>query len=1064
MYRAPCWDQAVRGRLAPMLVRLSCVALLLAGCSCGDPPAVDDGGPPDAGPGDPAAPAPLDQVEESARFELPCLSEHAHSVSTELDVPHLYAANRTDAMCVLGFVMARDRFFQMDMTRRLSQGRISEILGEPGLETDIQSRQTGGAFVTSLYENGLNAEETAEVDAFAAGINAYIEAVRTRAADPPTEYEIGFALLGARRPVDLMIPWTRRDVVATGATVLYATSFETGDVGRALAHQNVDAHFPEFPDRELRLAGLRNEIMDQYAPPNDSSSAAGFGLETSGSTSEAIIRERLRRPIRIPARAHIEGSALERSIGALARLASHWPRDPDEGYGSNAWAVAGTATEDGSSLIAGDGHLQLSVPPLFWQFGLDTVLIGGASERTRMLGGTIAGLPMMGVGTNGRIAWSQTAYFADVTDWYAEVIVLDEAGMPSASVFEGEERPLVRTEDVFEVRDVPELDSVGRTETIVRFNTFDGRWINSIEGRTVTVDEPLEPGESRINLMGEWIVPGDVDGDGDVTAVSFYYGPFDGGTLLRAFRLFSLGDTVEDFREAMRHFIGYGGSMIASDSAGSIYYSAYHAVPGREHLPRDGETNEWLEGADPRRLIDGTRFGSWSIPLDAEGRVDEAAAEAGEPRQSVVPFAEWPAALDPDRQYVQHANNDPGNITTDNDIFDDPYYIGGPWIEGYRAERIEERLSQAIAAGNATVEEMASIQADQRSNLGIEWVPFLLEVIEAARTAAAGDPAPGTPEARMAAAWDADQAAYEEVEARMIAWRDAGHLTPSGVETFYETEVTAQEIADSVATTIFNHWFPRFVGGVLGDEGIDTRLSPAVTGDTYRMQTMLLLVTGRGAGNPNGLDSWEPARLESVFFDDVTTPGVTESSNEIALRALTESLALLRGAPTSGNEGGFGTPDMDAWLWGLRHQVRFESLLADFIGEDPSLAGLLEMFSISTDRVPLAPDLPEGDPRAALDWFPRPGDQFGVDAGNPGLDGTNFTYASGPVFRMVIALGPNGVRGQNIVPGGQSGRPGGVHFADQARLWLANETIPMRYLPEEVVEGAIRRERFAPAD
>ena len=79
------------------------------------------------------------------------------------------------------------------------------------------------------------------------------------------------------------------------------------------------------------------------------------------------------------------------------------------------------------------------------------------------------------------------------------------------------------------------------------------------------------------------------------------------------------------------------------------------------------------------------------------------------------------------------------------------------------------------------------------------------------------------------------------------------------------------------------------------------------------------------------------------------------------------------------------------------------------------------------------------------------------------LDGTSFTHGSGPVFRMVIALGPSGVRGQNVIPGGQSGDPGNPHFSDQAPLWLANQTMPLRYLPEEVAAGATSRERFVPA-
>lgn len=1040
---------------------------LIVACD-GPEPSADAG--PDGGPSDSPPPAPFAGVEESARFELPGLRGHAHVVRTEMNVPHVYAENRVDAMRVLGFVMAQDRFFQMDMTRRLSQGRISEVLGDAALETDIENRQTGGGFVTQLFLDGLSDEEAAELDAFAEGINAYIEAVRQRRLDPPKEYAVAYSFLGARTPVDLMKPWTRRDVVATGATVLYSTSFESGDIGRAQAHARFEAegedYLPEGArDRVLRLDGIQKDIIEQYAPPNDSSSAAGWGLETGNTTRAPLTREgrapmrpRPLRPLRV------ERSVLERLGQRLANLERRWHRDGNEGYGSNAWAVMGSVTPDGAALLAGDGHLQLSVPSLFWQFGLDTELMGEGSDVVRLLGATIPGLPAMGVGTNGRIAWTQTAYFADVTDWYEEVIVLDDEGMPRASLFRGEERPLDRYDEQFTIANVPLLGSVGRTETIPRWTTFDGRWITSIEGRPTTADEPLEEGESRVNMMGDWIVPADIDGDGRISAISFYYGPFDGGTLLRAFRLFTFANDVEDFRQAMRHFIGYGGSMVAADADGSVVYSAYHAVPCRDHLRDLSVTDRivWAPGADPRRLIDGTQYGAWKIPLDAEGRVDEEAAATGGPTACAVPFDDWPQAVNPARQYVHHANNDPAHIATDNDLFDDPYYIGGPWLEGYRARRIEQRLQEAIAEGRADIDEMARIQGDHHSNLGEDWVPFLLEVIAAAREAASEDGLdPDSPKARMSAQWQANQAAYEDVEARMIAWRDAGYPTPSGVKTFYSPAPSAEERANAVATTIFAHWFPRFIQGVLDDEGIDRNLSPAVTGDTYRTQTIQLLVRGRGEGNPLELGSWSPETRESVFFDDVRTPEV-ESSQEIGLRALDQALEFLRSEPSEPGVGGFGTDDADQWLWGLRHQVRFESLLADFLGDDPNFGFLVDNFSITTSILPLG-ELEAGDPREGLRWFPRPGDQFDVDAANPGLGGTRFTHGSGPVFRMVIALGPDGVRGRNIIPGGQSGLPDSPHFADQARLWLANETLPMRYLPEEVAEGAVSRERFVPA-
>lgn len=1052
----------------------------LAGCTCDPTPVADAGidapldenvdAGPDAGPPDPALPAPFTDTEITERWTMPELSGEAFVVRTELDVPHVYAANRVDALRVLGFTMARDRFFQMDLARRLSQGRISELLGDAALETDLENRLTGGSHVADLYVEGVDEREGAELDALAEGINAYIAAVRARRLPPPRELMLGASFLGARNPADLMRDWDRGDVAAMGATVMYAASFEGGDVGRSRAFERVEEVFAmDAPNRALRMQGLQDDIIDHYAPPNDISSAHGFGLETGGMGggddspgSTSIRREFTRESLEALRGILPERGMLDRLTAGLERFESHFRRDPDEGYGSNAWAVMGSATPDGASLLASDGHLQLSVPSLFWQLGLDTVLLGGEEEGTRLMGATVPGLPTLGVGTNGRIAWTQTAYFADVTDWYTEEVVLDASGMPRGAMFEGAERALVRIDESFVVADVPALGSVGRTEVIPRFTTFDGRWLTSIEGRPTTTEEVIGATESKVHTLGGLVVPSDVDGDGRITAVSFYYGPFDGGTLLRAFREFSDADDVEDFRQSMRHFIGFGGSMMATDASGSVVYSAYHAMPARDHLPRDPGTNRWIPGADPRRLIDGTRYGAWHIPLDERGRVDEAAAAAGDPNQHVVPFDQWPQALDPARQYVVMANNDPGAITIDNDLFDDPYYIGGPWIEGYRGARIAHRLETAIAAEDASFEEMQRIQGDHHSNLGEEWASVLLDAIDDARDAAAGTPTAGTPEARMAARWTASRADYEEVERRIEAWRDAGFHTPSGVETFY-APLAAGDVENSIATSVFHAWISTYFAEVLNDERIPGDLSPAVTGDTFRTQTMQLLEQGRGAGNPLDLGSFDPATNESVFFDDLRTTEI-ESSREIGLRAIDLALSFLRSAPTEDLRGGFGSNDWDDWRWGYRHQVRFDSLVGSELGatDSPELELLLSSFQITPRNLPLMPDLPMTDPRASLPHFPRPGDHLDIDAANPGFDTSDWTHGSGPVFRMVIALGPDGVRGQNILPGGQSGFPNDEHFADQAELWLANRTIPMRYLPEEVAEGAVSVERFFP--
>jgi acyl-homoserine lactone acylase PvdQ len=116
----------------------------------------------------------------------------------------------------------------------------------------------------------------------------------------------------------------------------------------------------------------------------------------------------------------------------------------------------------------------------------------------------------------------------------------------------------------------------------------------------------------------------------------------------------------------------------------------------------------------------------------------------------------------------------------------------------------------------------------------------------------------------------------------------------------------------------------------------------------------------------------------------------------------------------------------------------------------------------STATLPLAPNLPAGDPRKDLKWFPRGGDNEGVDAANSGWSGTGFTTGSGPVMRLAVRMKGDETEAEDIIPGGQSGLTSSEHFADQAKLWLANKATPSELDPKDVAKNAKSREVFRP--
>lgn len=1068
-------------------IAVAAVLSLLAACSSERAPASDAGVGPDVTdastrdvPTD-ASDAPLSEgippegdagifgaVTLRGTNALPGLRGEAQVVFTEGNVPHVYARDREDLARVLGYVTARDRYFMLDLARRLALGRLSQLLGDAALDTDRESRASGMTFATDRLLATLDPEIARVFDAYAEGINAYIARVRDRDVPAPSELGIAAPLLGFSNPADAMAPFARRDIVAMGATFLYQSGFETGDVGRQRAAERLPGDFTGQALADLRRAGVLADIWNRlHQPARVSSARVRWGMESGdpmpsmlgpareGGAPRATPRAAgfdPSRVLRVP-RGMLDG--LQRAVD---RVQARLQRSSEEGFGSNAWAVMGRHTRDGATLLAADGHLPLTIPTLFYQVGLDTRLLGGGDIQQAGL--TLPLTPLLAMGTNGSVAWGFTQLAGDITDWYREEVQIGPDGTPQATRFNGQWRPVTRVEERFEVANVPALNSRGRTETFARYVTFDGRFLAAMEGRAVSASAALGPNESRVMVLDGFVVPGDADRDGVVTAVSFDYVGLDAGDAFKAYDGFGRARTVDEYRRASRGLVATSLNQVAADANGNVYYAGWQAVPCRGYLARNADRS-WARGADPSLLLDGTRFGGFTIPI-TNGIIDE--SQGADPYRCVVPQERTPAARNPTRGFVQTANNEPGDITGDDDIASEPFYIGGPWNDGYRGARIEEVLSAGVAARSLDEDAMAALQADVQSPLGRRLVPLLLEAIERARAAAAMSPAPaaGTPEARLAARWASSRADYEAVEGRLRAWRDAGYRALSGVETFYHP-LAEGEAAQSVATTIFNAWLGRFVQGVFDDE----RFPDGVWsngGSTSRIRTLMLMLDGRGPGNASRLGSFNPATGESAYFDVLGTEAV-ETSHEVMLSALEGALTFLRGSPTGPGAGGFGTADMDQWRWGLRHHVRFDSILSSFLGNNATLGPLVEGFSITPTRIPLAMGLAMGDPRRNLPGFPRPGDQWVVDAANSGLDGSRFTFGSGPTYRMVIALRPGGASattGRNVVPGGQSAIRNSEHFDDQARLWLGNRAMPLLIDPPAVMRAATGRERFVP--
>ena len=1016
----------------------------------------------------------IETIEASKTLQLTGLTQPVEVLFTEGNIPHIYAENTLDLGRTLGYILAKDRFFTMDLIRRLGQGTLGEIFGELALETDQESRGIGMHIVAETLHQNTSPQVAEYLDAICSGINDYIDSVREGMDPPPSEYMLAGPLFGMT-PVELMAPWERIHLSTMAAVILYQTNFETGDVSATDRYRQLAEIYGE--DTARREAFIADVALNQkptfpaysatpspqwgegtpWSMSDEGSGGAQAGSEAMGGGTPETggMESKSSQDGSNPSLHHIHAPSqllTSRLSERLRGLEGWFGKDPKEGFGSNAWA-AGQGATLGGAVVAGDGHLQLSIPSLMYQMGLDTSELGGG--EIHQAGLLIAGIPLMAVGTNGRVAWSQVNPVVDITDWYTEELQLDESGHPSASKFMGEWRPMVTREEQLDLADRPVLGTAARTVSWTLYATFDGRRIAEIEGREVSETEALGEGEARVNLQGTWVVPQDLNEDGVISAISFDYGAFDATGFIDGLFEIGLAQDLEEFQTQTKRFVGGGLFSAAGDLNGNVLFTSYQAVPCRGYLDRNS-SGVWASGSSPMALLDGTQVGGFTLPTDSLGYVDEGDSE--DPYRCVIPFDQMPQSLNPATGYVATANNDPLGFADDGRVDNDEWYIGGPWSV-FRADTIMRSLDAAVDEGPITEETMREIQANDVSRLGELLTPYLIEAMNHAETW--GEDIDGLPQTQVRAVyiWASRLERFSAVRERLSGWAERGFHAQSGVETFYN-EVDDVEREDAVATMIFNAYIRKLLPLVWGDEA-----QGAIPHNGSRIVIYALdrILKGRGANNPLNLASWDEDRQESLFFDDLRTEDLVEGSDELMLKALYEALTNLTDPPSAPAEGGFGTSEMSEWLWGLRHQARFDSLLGPFLGTDGPTALLLNQFSITTAKLPLAPMIPEGDPRAELTHFPRPGDQWGVDAGNPGLGGDRYTHKNGPVMRMVITLKEGEpVTGVNIVPGGQSGITSSPHFFDQLPLWLANETYPLRFHLSQVIEGAETRWRFEP--
>ncbi|MBN1532992.1 MAG: penicillin acylase family protein [Spirochaetes bacterium] len=285
-------------------------------------------------------------------------------------VPHVYARSTKDLYRAVGYCMAQDRLWQMDLLRRVTAGRLSEIFGADLVETDLLMRALRIREKSKRVIAGTDPSMLEPLQAFCDGVNSYIQ---ERGGALPPE----FTILGYRPE-----PWEMEHSV------------------RLICYMAWDLTLPWKSEMAIIRIGEkvdRARLADLVPHIGDFTSLVYPGY--AGLSEEMELRNLLL--------ARME--PLERlGCGVFA--------------GSNNWAVSGRRSADGSPMLANDMHLGLFAPGIWYQMHQS---VEGGMDVT---GVVLPGQPAVVCGHNAHIAWGMTNVMIDDMDFFLEKTNPDNPG------------------------------------------------------------------------------------------------------------------------------------------------------------------------------------------------------------------------------------------------------------------------------------------------------------------------------------------------------------------------------------------------------------------------------------------------------------------------------------------------------------------------------------------------------------------------------------------------------------------------------------------------------------
>ncbi|MFF3986591.1 penicillin acylase family protein [Streptomyces sp. NPDC001797] len=458
-------------------------------------------------------------------------------------IPQIYASTDEDLFMAQGYVQAQDRFYEMDVRRHMTSGRLSEMFGKSQVKNDEFLRTMGWDRVAKEeYDTKLSASTKKYLQAYSKGVNAYLQGKDGK--DISLEYAaLGFVndyKPGQWTPVD-SVSWLK--AMAWDLRGNMDDEIDRALMTSRLGPQQIKDLYPDYPysrNQPIVQEGQYDKLTKTFEQ-SGSTSGSGTSTGTSGTTTSSST-----------------GSALTSQLESLYNVLDDVPTAVGvngQGIGSNSWVVSGKYTITGKPLLANDPHLSASLPSVWYQMGLHCTTISSKCQYD-VTGYTFAGMPGVIIGHNADIAWGMTNSGVDVTDLYLEKLSGD------GYLYDGTTKPFTTRTETIKV-------AGGASKKIVVRQTADGMPLLSDRD-----DELVEVGKKAT-------VDSAAPDRGDGYGIALRWTALDPGSTMDAVFAIDKASDWDSFRNAAAQFDVPSQNLVYADTKNNIGYTLPGRIPTR---------------------------------------------------------------------------------------------------------------------------------------------------------------------------------------------------------------------------------------------------------------------------------------------------------------------------------------------------------------------------------------------------------------------------------------------------------------------------------------------------